>query len=395
MQIFVCNMHFRHVANIAIFLVVVFVAQMGRPSLATEPYQINAILPLTGQGAFVGTGEAAALRVLEGVVNRQGGIRGTPIKVVVYDDQSTPQVAVQLTNALIAKRAPVIIGSTLVAACLAMMPLLVDGPVAYCLASPVRPPTGSFMFGSGPATSDSFAAMARFIRAHGWRKVAVITSIDASGQEADKEIAAVLELPENRSLTVVTQEHFNITDVTVAAQMSHVRASGAQVLITFSTGTPQGTVLRSFSDAGLDIPVVSSPGNLTYAQMKQYAAFLPSQLYFPGVAAFAFDRLPRGPVKQAVSEFNSALKAAGVLPDIAPLFAWNAGQNVIAALRKYGTGATAKQIREFIADYRANGVLGHEDFRASPQRGIGADAVMVVRWDAQKGTWVGVETGSQ
>jgi branched-chain amino acid transport system substrate-binding protein len=384
----------RAIATIVMTLVIALLSVIGRPTLAAEPYKINAILPLTGQGAFVGTGEAAALNVLEGVVNRHGGIGGTPIKIVVFDDQSTPQVAVQLTNALIAQHAPVIIGSTLVGACLAMMPLLHDGPVAYCLASPVRPRIGSFMFGSGPATSDSFAVMARFIRTHGWRKVAIITSIDATGQEADREIAAVLNLPENKSIVVVTQEHFNITDVTVAAQMSHVRASGAQVLITFSTGTPQGTVLRSFSDAGLDIPVISSPGNLTYAQMKQYAAFLPSQLYFPGVAAFAYDELPRGRIKQAVSEFDDALKAAGVLPDIAPLFAWNAGQNVVAALRKYGTGATAEQIRAFIADYRGSGVLGRQDFRVVPQRGIGADAVIVVRWDAQKGTWVGVRTGA-
>jgi hypothetical protein len=50
-----------------------------------------------------------------------------------------------------------------------------------------------------------------------------------------------------------------------------------------------------------------------------------------------------------LSECDDALKVAGLLPDIAPLSAWNA----VAAPRKYGTGAAAEQIRAFIAEYRA------------------------------------------
>jgi len=46
------------------------------PAHAAEPYEINAILSLTGPFAFLGTSEAASLRTLEPLVNKAGGING-------------------------------------------------------------------------------------------------------------------------------------------------------------------------------------------------------------------------------------------------------------------------------------------------------------------------------
>lgn len=359
---------------------------------AAEPFEIDAILPLTGYGAFVGKGEATALGVVEDLVNRTGGIGGRPIKIVVLDDQSNASVAVQLTNAQIAKKAAVIFGSTLSGNCNAMMPLLKDGPVAYCFSPSIHPPKDSFMFSAGATTSDHMVVMARYFRARGWHKVAVLTPIDSAGQDADREFTAVLELPENKSLTVVSRQYFNGSDVSIAAQLTSIKASGADVLFTWATGTPQATVLRGVNDAGLTIPIISSPGNLTYAQMKQYASFLPAEMYFPGNPSFAYDRLPSGPVKRAVSEYLTAFKGAGIQPDMAHLFAWNSAMIVMDALRKYGTGATAEQIRSYIADYRGAGASGPEDFRSIPQRGIGVNSIMMLRWDVSKGTWVGVSS---
>ena len=336
----------------ALFIAAALLGLLPVQTHAAEPFEIYAILPLTGYGAFVGKGETTALGVVEETVNRGGGINGRPIKFVVLDDQSNAQVAVQLTNAQIANKVPVIFGSTLSGNCNAMMPLLKDGPVAYCFSPSVHPPKGSFMFSAGATTTDHIIAMARYFRTRGWHKIAVLTPNDAAGQDADHEFSSVLELPENKSLSIVSRQYFNGTDVSIAAQLTNVKASGAEVLFTWATGTPQATVLRGVNDAGLTIPIISSPGNLTYVQMKQYAAFLPSELYFPGNPAFAYDQLPAGPVKRAVSQYLAAFKLAGIQPDIAHLFAWNSAMIVIDALRKYGTGASAEQIRSFIADYR-------------------------------------------
>jgi hypothetical protein len=79
--------------------------------------------------------------------------------------------------------------------------------------------------------------------------------------------------------------------------------------------------------------VLATPGNMTYAQMKQYVNFLPKEL---------------------------------------------------------GANATPAQIRDYITAYHGVGVFGQYDYHTTPQRGIGVDSVIMVRWSPDKGTWIGV-----
>src|SRR5580692_3388343 len=95
-------------------------------SAAPDPYEINVIIPLTGSAAFLAKEEAASLGVFEKQVNERGGIRGQPIKFVYSDDQSSPQMAVQALNQVIAKHVPVVLGSSLVGTCGAMAPIVKD-----------------------------------------------------------------------------------------------------------------------------------------------------------------------------------------------------------------------------------------------------------------------------
>ena len=55
------------------------------------------------------------------------------------------------------------------------------------------------------------------------------------------------------------------------------------MLSTYSAGVAFGVVLHSLHDAGLDIPVFASQGNLSYVEMKQYAENLPSALFLYSV----------------------------------------------------------------------------------------------------------------
>ena len=72
----------------------------GAAKTMGAPFEINAILPSTGPGALLGTHEIAAYGVLEKLTNERGGIKGTPVKFVFQDDQTSPPVAVQLTQAV-------------------------------------------------------------------------------------------------------------------------------------------------------------------------------------------------------------------------------------------------------------------------------------------------------
>lgn len=363
----------------------------GRPAGAADPFEINVITPLSGIGAFIGKNEAAALALVEKNVNAAGGVRGRPIHFVVQDDQSNPQVAVELLNGVIAKHVPIVLGSTLAAMCGAMLPLLKDGPVDYCFSSAIYPPAGSYMFSGNVSTKDMLAVNLRYFRERGWKKLALITTTDASGQDGDRSIDLDLAAPENKGLSLVAHEHFNGGDVGVDAQMARIKDSGAQALIIYAAGTPLGTVLHGAINVGLDIPVSTTTANLSYAEMKQFSAILPKELYFTGPPGVAPDALPKGALKDAARAFADSANAAGLHADIGLLAAWDPGLLTVAALKKLGFGVTAQQMHDYIENLHGwAGAYGVYDFRDGSQRGLSARDEIVVRWDPAKDYWVAV-----
>jgi len=357
---------------------------------AAEELVVNAILPLTGPGAFLGQEEQATMQLGEKLVNAKGGIRGKVLRFVFHDDQSKPQVAVQLLQEVLAQKPAVVIGSAIVANCSAMMPLMAQGPVQYCLSPTIKPEPGSYVFTSNISTDDQNRAIIRYFRLRGLKRIGLIVATDAMGQLAEQSIEQVLKLPENKEMVLVHKAEFNPADVSVAAQIERLKAAAPDALLAWNTGTPIATVFKGLIQGGLDLPVATNYGNMTYAQMKAYAAFLPKQLYFPTPGWLPHpDSVNLGaPVEAAQKDFFAQFSAAGVSPDIAHIMAWDPMMILVDALRAVGPDASPVALRDHILHLKSYaGIDGVYDFETVPQRGLSDANVVVARWDGDRTRW--------
>jgi branched-chain amino acid transport system substrate-binding protein len=377
---------------IALLVAVMMLIASGSAPAQTAPYEINVLLPLTGPVALLGQSMLKVFETAEKVVNAKGGVGGRPIRFVMLDDTSSPPVGVQLMQGLIAKNVPVVFGSPFVAVCQAVAPLLRNGPVDYCLAPIMHPQPRSYVFASGASSTDEAVLMARYFRAHKLLRVAIITSSDATGNDMDEAFATVFARPENRSLQVLAREHFSPADIGVGAQLARVKAANPQVLVTWSVGTPFGTLLRGIRDAGLDsIPIVGGQGNMLYSVMGQLKDVLPRELLFPGYRAMVENDVRPGPIRDAQSVYFKAFRAAAIRPDIAAVTAWDPIILVTDALRKLGPATTAEQMHAYLEDLHSYaGINSIYDFRDGSQRGAGVDALTMQRWERAKNDWVAV-----
>jgi len=378
---------------LALTLAAAAVALAAPARAAEEPYKINVILPLTGQASFLGKEEQVTLQIAEKFINKTGGIQGHPVQFTFFDDTSSPQTGVQLAKQVMAEKPAVILGSSLVGICNAMAPLMSGGPVQYCFSPGVHPDAGSYSFSASVSTHDLQKVLFRYFREQGWKRIAIMTSSDATGQDAERGIEENINLPEykNAGMTIVERAHFNITDVSVAAQIEKVKAAKPDAFVAWSTGTPIATVFKGIVQAGLDVPTATTDGNMTYAQMERYADFLPKQLYIPAGEWSAYGAAVKldPAVDKAQQEFYAEFKAAGVKPDIAASLAWMPAMIVTDALRKLGPKATAAEVREYISKIKGlPGIDGTFDFAKVPQRGLDDGNAVVTRWDPGKGTWV-------
>jgi branched-chain amino acid transport system substrate-binding protein len=383
-----CKMLCRAVASLAIMGLLASNAAKS----ADEAYDLHAILPLTGGGAFLGKAEQRAMEVAENVMNAHGGMHGRPVHVIFHDDQTSPQLAVQLTNQVMATHPAVILGSTISSLCNAMAPLVqAAGPVMYCLSPSVRTKPDGYVFSASIDSHDQQRALMTYFHAKGWNRIALITTTDASGQDAEKNITSLVQEPEFKGVTLIANEHFAPSDVTVAAQIATMKAGRPQALISWATAAAGATVFRDLKQAGLDLPTAASGSNMTKQQMVDYASFLPTQVLF-GVSEWAADGDPRlNAPREVVAQqklFFASMDGIGVYPDTGSELGWEPLRTVVAALNKVPAGADAKTLHDFMLNWTGYvGADGVFDFKKTPQRGLNIDNAVVVRWDATNKKW--------
>jgi branched-chain amino acid transport system substrate-binding protein len=376
--------------GVRVILVVAALLQCVTFASAADTQDINVILPLTGGGAFLGKSEQQALTQYEKLVNSTGGIHGKPVRFVFHDDQSSPQVAVQLANQVKATNPPVILGSALVALCNAMAPLMKEGPLLYCFSPGIQPLGGSFIYSSSTSTKELAGALLRYFGRKGWKKVALITTTDATGQDANRNFKTLVGSEGHKDVELVAEAQLNPGDVSAAAQIQRLKGANPDVLVAWSTGGPVGTIFKAIHDAGVEVPVATTNGNMTYAQMAQYAAFLPKELYIPSADWLK----PSNPVSEsevtrAKDAFFGAFEGTQVKPDGPSTYAWDPALLIVEGLRKLKVDATAEDLRGYLRELKGvAGVNGNYDFKAVPNRGLDESNVVVTRWDPAAQTWL-------
>ena len=346
------------------------------------PVNIDVILSLTGPAAFLGQSELASITAEEKVVNATGGIKGRPVHFVVSDDTSSAQMGVQLANGIIAKKTGIFVGSPFAAVCGSYIPLIAQhGPVDYCLAPPVHPPVGGYVFTAGASNAETLVALMRYFQGRGFSRIGVITTTDASGRDFEDGLALARQLPAAKSFTFLPAEHLNAGDISAAAQITRLKAQNPQVVIAWGVGPYFGTMLRAIHDIGLEAPIVGATGSMLFAQLDSIASIMPAEVLFPGYIALTEGGVRPGPIKVAQDQYFKAMKAANLRPDAASVTAWDPILIVIDALRHVGPDASADDIHTYIENLHGfTGVNGIYDFSGGNQRGLFSSAMVVDRW---------------
>ncbi len=215
----------------------------------------------------------------------------------------------------------------------------------WCFSPSVRTEPGGYEFTSQIDSHDQQRALMTYFKGKGWKRIALITTTDASGQDAEKSVTDLVKDPAFKDVTLVANEHFAPSDVSVSAQIEKIRAGNPDAIVSWATTAAGGTVFRALKQAGIDLPTAASGSNMTVQQMTDYAAFLPSKVYF-GVGEWAANGDPRLTVPKEVSDqqklFFATMKTVNVYPDSGADLGWEPVRVVADALNKLPAGADAK-----------------------------------------------------
>lgn len=353
-----------------------------------NPIVVHAVLSVTGPDAFLGDSEASALKILEKHINATGGIDGHPVKMDIADNESTAATSVSIATQWISQGVPFILNGSVGAIDKAVDALATpNGPFIYDLSPVEHPSPGSMIFSASFSLKQEVQADLNFFKSHGWTKIAVMSSTDASGVGGFAQIQQVLSEPSFSSMHLVSHETFNTTDVNVTTQLSVIKAAKPQAMIVWTTGTPLGTVLNGMSSLGLtNLPSIADSGNDSVSEMEHFGSVVPKDFYIPNSSlSLPPADLSAGPVRSTVASFQSLLAAAKAQPTLGEGQTWDAASLILGALKHAGVNANAKEILSYMQNlHNVPGVFGLYNTSVSNHRGLSTSDVYLSSWDGSK-----------
>ncbi|MBM4140308.1 MAG: ABC transporter substrate-binding protein [Nitrospira sp.] len=248
---------------LVVCVVVLSIFLMFVNAYAKEPYKIGALFAVTGAASFLGEPEKNTAIMLQEQINKDGGINGHPLEIIIEDTKSDETQAVLSAKKLLEKdNVLVIIGPSTTGESMALVPIMNNAktPLISCAAgAPITQPVKEryWIFKTPQYDLSAVEAIYTYMKNKGIDKVGIITISTGFGDAGKK---ALHEMAPKYGITIVSDERYGPKDSDMTTQLTKIKASGAQAVINWSVGPGQVIVTKNWQALKMGIPLYQSHG---------------------------------------------------------------------------------------------------------------------------------------
>jgi branched-chain amino acid transport system substrate-binding protein len=230
------------------------------PASAADSIKIGAVASITGWAGFVGTPQKEALNAMADEVNRNGGINGRPLEILLEDDTSNPTTAVVAATKLIRdKGVCVLVGPSIVDSGMAMVPIVEQEKVSLVCPAPLVSPFKKWVFLVGPGDVRGASHTLEYaVKTLNAKRIALFHDSALFGTTGAKVITR--DLAQYPGVSIVIEEKFEPGDLNMVPQLSKIKAASPDLILLYTTGNPAAVVAKNYKQLGMKIPVLGSGG---------------------------------------------------------------------------------------------------------------------------------------
>jgi len=249
--------------NTLIGLVLALTLGVVSNAFAQQPIKFGFIPDITGPASSLGIPERDTALMLQAEIEAKGGIKGRPVKLVIYDGEST-----ETKTLLAAKRA---IEEDQVAALIccsqsgtslaiknavqsAKVPM-VSMAASVKIVEPVK--DSLWVFKTPQSDSLIAGVLVDYLVSKKIARVAWMNVDNAFGDSGRLEFDW---LAKKAGIAIVANERFGDKDVDMTTQLTKVKGSDAQALVVWAIPPAASVVTKNASELGLKIPLFQSHG---------------------------------------------------------------------------------------------------------------------------------------
>lgn len=367
-------------------LVITLLLLTAGGSFAAQTIKIGALFSVTGPPAFLGEPERNTAKMVVDSINKNGGIKGQMLELIVYDTAGDATRAVQMATRLIREdKVTAIIGPSTTGETMAVIPVAEREkvPLISCAAgSKITEPTKRYIFKTAQNDGLAVARIYEYLQRQKQNRVAILTVSDgfgASGREQLKGLAG------KYGIQILVDDTYGPKDTDMTAQLTRIRASKAQALIVWGTNPGPAVIAKNARQLALKMPLFMSHG-VSSKKFISLAGESAEGIKLPSGKVIVAEQLPKNDPQKAalqgyVKDYQSLYKVEG---DHFGGHAWDAVMLLKSAIEK--GGASTEGVRaalEGISNF--HGIGGTFSFNANDHAGLNKDAFVMV--EVKGGNW--------
>jgi len=269
---------------------------VGSAAFAQQPIKLGFIPDITGPASSLGIPERDTALMLQAEIDAKGGIRGRPVKLVIYDGESTEtKTLLAAKKAIEEERVAALICCSQSGTSLAIKNAVQTAkvPMVSMAASVkiVEPVKDSFWVFKTPQSDHLIAeVLVDYLVSKKITRVAWMNVDNAFGDSGRLEFDW---LAKRAGIAIVANERFGDKDVDMTTQLAKVKGSDAQALVVWAIPPAASVVTKNASELGLQIPLFQSHGvaNKRFIELAGPAA---NGVRFPAGKLLTAEGLPDG-----------------------------------------------------------------------------------------------------
>jgi branched-chain amino acid transport system substrate-binding protein len=357
-------------------------------AFAGEPVKIGAFFALSGPAANIGTPTKLVAQMVVDKINKEGGINGRPIELIIGDTESDPAKAAVIAKKFIFNdKVAAIVGPTSTGEGMSVKKIVEEAGVPIFMTVGGDPVImgGNFgpytyVFKSPQRSSTAARKLYGYLKAKGLTKVALFTNSDAFGKDG---LGWLEKLAPEFGLALVAKESFGPSDTDMTAQLTKIRNAAPQAIVVWTIGPVGSIVAKNKAQLGITIPLFQCHG-LPDPKYVELAGKASEGDRMPATKLMVWDALPDAdPQKPVIAEFVRLYRDVYKHDREFPInthsgYAWDAIMIVANAMKKAGTDP--KALRAAIEQTKGYvGVSGVYNLTAEDHNGLDVDSMVMVQ----------------
>jgi branched-chain amino acid transport system substrate-binding protein len=380
------------------FLLSVFILGLSLAN-AADPIKIGAFYSLSGPAAAIGTPTKLVTQMVVEKINKEGGINGRPIELVLGDTESDPTKAVMVIKKFInVDKVAAIIGPDRTDLGMSVKKLIEEAEIPTFMTVGGDPvimgggPLGTFkwVFKSPQRSSTAVEKVYQTLQKKNLKKIALITASDGFGKDGKGWLE---KLASKHGLSIIGDESFNPKDTDMTSQLTKIKAINPDAIICWTIGPAGAIVAKNVKQLNIKTPLFQCHG-LPDPKYIELAGSASDGNMMPSTKLMAWEQLAdKDPQKKIIKEFvhlyNEVYNYNKQFPINAHSgYAWDAIFIVANAMKK--NGIEKGKLREGIEHTKGYvGVSGIYNLTPEDHNGLGTDSMIMVR--IENGKWKLVE----